>query len=545
MAFKLKLPQLKKQAAKAPAAEPQEPTAGDGPFEEPDVEVAMALPAAPRVKALNKAGVVAFLGLGGVLVVGGVVLFMASADKEQTKQKEELHGLLAPVNGANPQTGSAIGSKIGSGARQIREWYDDMPQGSLVPAAAPSLPTPASNGPATPAAAAPVLTPQKPGIPQLTAAPGTGLVGGTLAYNDSQQQVEQQRVAAENQRRSAMLKAYNASPEVAGWRGLSAQASQAQAQAQPQYTAASGPAMAMPSAAGRSTAAAMPVSATASTMAAAPGGGFRPASEGDASRQADKEAFMAKLQSEPTEPYLRAVRAAPLSEYELKAGSVIPAALVTTANTDLPGQLIGQVTQNVYDSAWGRHLLIPQGSRLLGTYDNRVTLGQERILVAWQRLVFPDGSSVSLAGMQGADTAGAAGFTDEVDNHYFRTFGAAMLMTVLNAGTRLLGDELETDRDTRLAVAEARLNAWIEAHPGTGSSAPQPPSSLVEAVAKAKRESFGEAVAKGSVDAVVDIGSKHLDRLMEMQPTLQARNGYKFNVIVSKDMMFLGPYQER
>ena len=99
-----------------------------------------------------------------------------------------------------------------------------------------------------------------------------------------------------------------------------------------------------------------------------------------------------------------------LSPYEVKAGSLVPAVLITQANSDLPGQLIAQVRENVFDTASGAHLLIPQGTRAIGVYDSLVAYGQERILVAWQRLIFPDGSSLNLGSMPGTDPAGAAGF---------------------------------------------------------------------------------------------------------------------------------------
>ncbi len=93
----------------------------------------------------------------------------------------------------------------------------------------------------------------------------------------------------------------------------------------------------------------------------------------------------------------------PISPYELKAGTVIPAIMVGGINSDLPGQILGQVRENVYDTATGRHILIPQGSKLVGTYDNAITTGQERVLVAWTRIIYPDSSSIDLGKMPGAE----------------------------------------------------------------------------------------------------------------------------------------------
>jgi type IV secretion system protein VirB10 len=113
--------------------------------------------------------------------------------------------------------------------------------------------------------------------------------------------------------------------------------------------------------------------------------------EEDINRAAAKRAFLADREPQgPTGHYLRTGREAPLSPYEVKAGTVIPAIMIGGVNSDLPGQIIGQVSENVYDSATGRYILIPQGSKLVGIYDNGVITGQQRVLVAWTRIIFPD-----------------------------------------------------------------------------------------------------------------------------------------------------------
>ena len=112
-----------------------------------------------------------------------------------------------------------------------------------------------------------------------------------------------------------------------------------------------------------------------------------------------------------------------------RLGRSSPGVMLTGVNSDLPGALIAQVSQNVYDTAHGAHLLIPQGSKLYGVYDSRVVYGQSRVLVAWNRLIFPDGSAVTLGAMPGADMSGYSGFHDQVDNHYWRIFGSAVLMS--------------------------------------------------------------------------------------------------------------------
>ena len=116
------------------------------------------------------------------------------------------------------------------------------------------------------------------------------------------------------------------------------------------------------------------------------------------------------------------------------AGSVIPAVLVSGINSDLPGPILAQVSQNVFDSATGKYLLVLQGSRVIGIYQNASAHGQQRVEIAWQRLIFPNPSSMDLPPMPGADQGGYAGFTDEVNNHYLRTFGTAALMSLISAG---------------------------------------------------------------------------------------------------------------
>ncbi len=131
---------------------------------------------------------------------------------------------------------------------------------------------------------------------------------------------------------------------------------------------------------------------------------------------------------------------APRTPFELRAGFVVPATLISGINSDLPGQIMAQVAQDVYDTPTGKHLLIPQGSRLVGSYSSDVAYGQSRVLVAWQRIVFPDGKAMDIGAMPGADSAGYAGFNDQVNNHYVRLFGSAFLMSGVVAGVSMSQD---------------------------------------------------------------------------------------------------------
>lgn len=190
---------------------------------------------------------------------------------------------------------------------------------------------------------------------------------------------------------------------------------------------------------------------------------------------------------------------APVSPFEVKRGSVIPATLITGINSDLPGRIVAQVSQGVYDSATGRHLLIPQGSKLFGRYDSEVTFGQSRVLVIWTDIVFPDGSSLQIGGMAGTDAAGYGGFTDQVDNHFFETFGSAILVALIGAGTEMILPQEQQ---------------------GTGG---------MNNGERSARESFAETFS--------ELSEQTVSRNMDVQPTLEIRPGYRFNVLVDQDMI--------
>ncbi len=189
------------------------------------------------------------------------------------------------------------------------------------------------------------------------------------------------------------------------------------------------------------------------------------------------------------------------SRYELKRGSVIPATLITGVNSDLPGRITAQVSQNVYDSATGHYLLVPQGTKLLGRYDSKVSFGQSRVLVVWTDMIFPNGSTLQLGGMAGTDAEGYGGFTDKVDRHYLRTFGSAVLLAVIGTGIDMAVPESSTLATQDTASDAARRNF---------------------------AETFGR-VAERTI-------SKNLD----VQPTLRIRPGYKFSILVDQDIVFPG-----
>ena len=196
----------------------------------------------------------------------------------------------------------------------------------------------------------------------------------------------------------------------------------------------------------------------------------------------------------------------PRTRYELRAGFVVPATMISGINSELPGQVIGQVSQNVYDTATGKYLLIPQGSRLVGAYSSDVIYGQERVLVAWQRIVFPDGKAMDIGAMPGAGGAGYAGFHDKVNNHYLRTFGSALLMSAIIAG---------------VSLSQPQQN--------NGVNNTQSTSSVLSA-------SLGQEL--GSTMAEL------MQKNLSISPTLEIRPGFRFNVMAVKDLTFTRPYKE-
>ncbi|WP_051279196.1 TrbI/VirB10 family protein [Hellea balneolensis] len=186
----------------------------------------------------------------------------------------------------------------------------------------------------------------------------------------------------------------------------------------------------------------------------------------------------------------------PRSPYQVMAGNLIPASLVTGLNSDLPGQVIGQVTENVFDTVTGQHLLIPQGSRLMGRYDSVIAFGQSRALVAWTRLILPNGDSIQLDNLPGSDAQGFAGLKDKVDRHTWQFIKGAALSSLLSIGSELASDD--GDRLTR-------------------------------------------ALQNAGQDTANIAGQRIIDRNLNVQPTLKIRQGWRFNVIVSRDLI-LKPY---
>lgn len=188
----------------------------------------------------------------------------------------------------------------------------------------------------------------------------------------------------------------------------------------------------------------------------------------------------------------------PASPFLLSAGSVISASLITGLRSDLPGLVTAQVTEGVHDSATGRYLLVPQGARLIGTYDSVVAFGQRRALVVWQRIIFPDGSSLKLANDPATDPSGYAGLADRVDFHTWQLLKGVALSTLLGVG------------------AELQFS---------GSS------DLVEALRQSTQQSVSQA------------GSQITARSLQIQPTITIRPGARVRLMVHHDLV-LKPWPE-
>ena len=222
--------------------------------------------------------------------------------------------------------------------------------------------------------------------------------------------------------------------------------------------------------------------------------------------QTRKEAFLAAARSQKTDDYLRSTRSAQLSAYEIKAGWEIPAVLEQSLNSDLPGELKALVMSNVYDTATGRFLLIPQGSRLIGRYDSRIAYGQDGVQVVWDRIIYPDASSVDINGMVGLDSHGNAGLRDKVDRHYKRLFGFAALTSMFTAAFDL--------------SQRRSYGSGVLMYPSVGDTA-------------------SAAVGR----EMSQTGAMITRRNLNVQPTVKVPVGYKFTVRVNRDILFEAPYE--
>jgi type IV secretion system protein VirB10 len=195
----------------------------------------------------------------------------------------------------------------------------------------------------------------------------------------------------------------------------------------------------------------------------------------------------------------------PIAPMELKAGTVIPGILLVGVNSDLPGTVVGQVSENVYDTATGRYLLIPQGTRIIGVYDSRITHGQKRVAIVWNRLIYPDGSSLNISGSPGIDLAGYSGIKGQVDNHYGQLLAAALFTSIFTAAADIAS--------------------------GSGGYAYND-----------SRKSAKDVLVETTGTVIANTGARLAERALDVQPTITIRPGSRFNVMVIQDVAFLSSW---
>lgn len=184
----------------------------------------------------------------------------------------------------------------------------------------------------------------------------------------------------------------------------------------------------------------------------------------------------------------------PLSQYQVNAGNIIPGVFITGVKSTLPGRMVGQVRENVYDSVTGNYLLIPKGARIMGMYDSNVTFGQDRVMIIWERIIFPSGKSIELDRFVGTDLSGYAGVTGKVNNHYGKLLTSVVLSSIIGAGTAIVDDDDDDD-------------------------------------------DWKSEAGRGAGEQIINIGTKFADKVMNIAPEITIAPGQKFNIIVNSDML--------
>lgn len=208
-------------------------------------------------------------------------------------------------------------------------------------------------------------------------------------------------------------------------------------------------------------------------------------------------------------PYLGSELIKPKSDNLVQAGTIIPAVMISGLNSDISGTVLAQIRENVYDSISGKNLLIPIGSKLIGQFSNQVAYGQNRIAVAWQRVIYPNGYSFSLKGIPGSDVAGFSGFYDQVDNHYWQIFGASFVMGVITAGMQYSQNNTQTT---------SQIGGFYNPTVGQTMSG-----------------SLGQQLGQ--------TGMMITQKQLNVAPTITVRQGYKFSIMMTADIE-LKPYKQ-
>ncbi len=449
----------------------------------------LSLKETPRgIKKINKKGIVVFAGIIGAAAIVATTTFNGTGNAVSSAAQEAAAGQAKSRPSELKRdtlwyasvpdklaTGDDTATTAGAGAAAIpadaAAGAKTVPGGPVVPDLTGKAVTPFGAATAAKTGAAPY-------VPGPAGGAGAPAPGGAAGQPQSQveQVAAQQEAQLKQKKQQDMEQAMKANLAAAGFGEKQA--------AQTQQVGLSGGAAGQ---AGGFMPAAMPL----------PAAGQR---EEDPNQQDRKDQFLKAQQRDIADTaYSTSRRTAARSLYELKAGGIIPAVLINGVNSDLPGQVIAQVSEEVRDTKTGRYVLIPQGTRLIGLYDAHVAYGQKRVLLAWNRMVFPDGSSFDLKGMPGADMGGFAGFFDEVDNHYVKIFGSSALLSLISAGVQL-------------------------SQPSNGGGNNNQPS-VSQTVSGALGQQIGQT------------GMTITQKSLNIQPTLEIRPGYKFNVMVTADLI--------
>jgi type IV secretory pathway VirB10-like protein len=196
----------------------------------------------------------------------------------------------------------------------------------------------------------------------------------------------------------------------------------------------------------------------------------------------------------------------PISDYEIKAGTALPAQLDISVNSDLGGPTVAHITRTIYDTVTGQHSLIPSGTKIYGNINPNISFGQTRVDVVWERIIFPNGASLVVQNMRASDRAGQTGLHHTVDHHFDRLFGGAILLSAISAGVQL---------------SQPQQNSYY-------GSAP----------------TVGQTVVGSVGQNIGQVSTEFIRRQMDVRPTIIIPSGEHFTVIVNKDMVLPGPYGE-
>ena len=199
----------------------------------------------------------------------------------------------------------------------------------------------------------------------------------------------------------------------------------------------------------------------------------------------------------------------PKSNFILQTGARIPAILSDNVDSDLPGNIRAVVTQDVYDSIRNRYLLIPKGSKLYGMYNDNIIYGQNRMVLIWQRVILPNGMSIDLEAMQGADITGQTGIRGKVNNHTWKLLRSIVMSSFVN-------------------FFSSGLSVSAQKKTGKNTSV---------------RATVGQNVADETSNNIKNAGDSILERDLKKQPTVKLRAGTRFYVMVNADME-LYPYNK-